>query len=81
MAIKKAAPMTAIKRALDDVRPQLQLDGGDVEFGSFDSKTGVLKVKFKGHCAHCPMSMITLQSGIGAYVMEKVKEVKQVISE
>lgn len=81
MTKTKISVVPAIKKALSQIRPQLQMDGGDVEFVSFDAKTGLLKVKLKGHCAHCPMSMITLQSGIGAAVMEKVKEVKKVISE
>ncbi len=80
MAAKKVSTITAIKQALAAIRPHLQMDGGDVDFVSFDVKTGTLKVKLLGHCAHCPMSLMTLQSGIGAAVMEKVMEVKKVIS-
>ena len=67
-----------IKKALDEVRPHLRMDGGDVQFVDFDEKTGLLKVKLKGACAHCAMSHITLQSGVGAAVMSKVPEVKKV---
>ena len=34
-----------IQKALAEIRPQLRMDGGDVEFVSFDSKSGILKVK------------------------------------
>ena len=69
-----------IKKVLDKVRPHLQMDGGDVEFVSFDEKTGVLEVKLKGACVGCPMSQITLQDGIGKMVKEEIKEVKEVIA-
>ena len=68
-----------IKKILDEVRPHLQMDGGDVEFVSFDEKTGELKLKLKGACHGCPMSMVTLQDGIGRTVMAKIPEVKKVI--
>ncbi len=66
-----------IKEALDEVRPHLQMDGGDVEFVSFDSSSGELKVRLQGACHGCPMSMMTLQNGIGMVVKEKVPEVKE----
>ncbi len=77
---KKITPATEIKKILDQIRPQLQMDGGDVEYVSFDKKNGVLKIRLLGHCAHCPMSSMTLQSGIGAAVIGKVKAVKKVIA-
>lgn len=69
-----------IKEALDEVRPHLQMDGGDVEFVSFDSESGELKVRLQGACHGCPMSMMTLQNGIGMVVKEKVPEVKELTS-
>lgn len=67
-----------IKAVLDEVRPHLQMDGGDVEFVAFDEATGELQVKLQGACHGCPMSAITLQNGIGHVVKEKVKEVKEI---
>lgn len=69
-----------IKEELEKVRPALQMDGGDVNFVSFDEKTGVLKVELVGHCAHCPMSQITLKQGIEAEIKAAVPEVKSVES-
>ncbi len=65
-----------IKKALDNVRPQLQADGGDVEFVSFEK--GTVKVRLQGHCAGCPMSMMTLKQGIENYLKNQVPEVKKV---
>ena len=56
------------------------MDGGDVEFVSFDEATGELKVKLQGHCANCAMSHITLQEGIGRIVKERVPEVKEIVN-
>lgn len=67
-----------IKKVLEEVRPHLQMDGGDVEFVSFDEALGLLKVRLQGHCQSCPMSEITLKEGIGRMVKEKVPAVKEV---
>ena len=80
MPEKKDQIIAKIEKALDEVRPHLRMDGGDVQFESFDAKTGLLLVRLKGACAHCAMSQITLQSGVGAAVMEKVPEVKKVMA-
>ncbi len=69
-----------IEEQLAKIRPQLQMDGGDVEFVSFDEETGVLKVKLQGACSGCPMSQITLQQGIGQMVKENVPEVKELVA-
>lgn len=69
-----------IKQALEKIRPSLLMDGGDVHFISFDEKSGVLKVELMGHCAHCPMSQITLKQGIEAEIKKAVKDVKEVIA-
>ena len=47
-----------IKKALEQVRPQLQADGGDIEYVGFDN--GIVKVKLKGSCSGCPMSTTTM---------------------
>jgi Fe-S cluster biogenesis protein NfuA len=69
-----------IIKALEKVRPQLQMDGGDVSFVEFDEKTGVVKVRLEGMCSHCPMSQITLKQGIAEEIVKEVPEVKDVVS-
>ena len=76
--VKKNNIEADIKKVLEKVRPSLQMDGGDVHFIGFDEKSGVLKVELMGHCAHCPMSTITLKQGIEAEIKAAVKEVKEV---
>jgi Fe-S cluster biogenesis protein NfuA len=65
-----------VQKALNDVRPQLQMDGGDVEL--VDIVDGVVKVKLKGHCAGCPMSQMTVKWGVEQYLKKKVPGVKAV---
>lgn len=67
-----------IKKIIEQIRPSLQMDGGDVQFVDFDIKSGLLKVELMGHCAHCPMSAITLGQGIKAEIMRSVPEVREV---
>ena len=55
---------------LDKVRPSLQADGGDIEL--VDVENDVVKVRLKGSCAGCPMSQMTLQWRVEAYIKQKV---------
>lgn len=65
-----------IAQALEEVRPHLQVDGGDVEL--VDVEDGVVKVRLKGSCAGCPMSQMTLKWGVENYLKKKVPGVKSV---
>ena len=67
-----------IERVLEEVKPYLQADGGDVELVSVEE--GVVKVRFLGGCSGCPFRVITLKTGIERYLKEKLPEVKEVIS-
>lgn len=69
-----------IEQALDAIRPQLQMDGGNVEFVAFDETTGELQVRMQGACHGCPMAQMTLQNGISLVVKEQVPEVKAVFA-
>jgi Fe-S cluster biogenesis protein NfuA len=69
---------TEVSQALEEVRPSLQVDGGDVEL--VDIEDGVVKVRLLGHCAGCPMSQMTLKMGIEGYLKKKVPGVKSVES-
>lgn len=65
--------------ALEKIRPQLLADGGDVELVSVE-QDGVVKVKLTGACGCCPMSQMTLKSGIERLIKKEVPEVKEVVS-
>ncbi len=67
-----------VQKALDQVRPMLQQDGGDVELVDVDEETGVVSVRLTGACKGCPMSQITLKAGIERYLKSEVAEVSSV---
>ncbi len=66
-----------VEAALDNVRPALQRDGGDVELVEV-TDDGVVKVRLTGACHGCPMAQMTLQMGIERVLKEAVPEVKTV---
>jgi Fe-S cluster biogenesis protein NfuA len=65
-----------VQAALDEIRPQIQLDGGDVELVGVEKST--VKVRLVGHCAGCPMSAMTLKNGVEALIKERVPEIQKV---
>ena len=67
-----------VKTALENVRPSLQADGGDVEFVSV-SDDGIVSVKLTGACGSCPMSQMTLKMGIESYLKKEIPEVSSVV--
>lgn len=67
-----------ITRVLDDLRPAIQADGGDVEFLGFDEEDGVVRVRLLGACESCPISMMTLKEGIERRLKDTVPGVRAV---
>ncbi len=67
-----------VEKALAQIRPSLQADGGDVEL--VDVKEGKVMVRLTGACGDCPMATMTLKLGIEQTLKEQVPEVKQVIA-
>nr|WP_320115722.1 NifU family protein [uncultured Desulfuromonas sp.] len=67
-----------IETVLDEVRPTLLADGGNVELVDV-SDDGVVSVKLVGACGSCPMSTVTLKMGIERILLEKVPGVKEVV--
>ncbi len=68
-----------VEKALEKVRPMLQADGGNVELIEVTSD-GVVKLKLKGSCGCCPMSSMTLKTGIERILKQEVPEIKEVIA-
>jgi Fe-S cluster biogenesis protein NfuA len=68
---------TEVRKALEDIRPTLQADGGDVELVEV-TEAGVVRVRLQGACQGCPMSQMTVKNGIERLLMEKVPGVKEV---
>ncbi|MDK9718198.1 MAG: NifU family protein [Trichlorobacter sp.] len=65
-----------VQAVLDQVRPMLQRDGGDVEL--IEVVDGIVKVKLQGACGSCPMSTMTLKMGIEKAIKEQIPEIIEV---
>ncbi len=65
-----------IEKALQEIRPALQADGGDVEL--VDVENEIVKVRLTGACGGCPMSQMTLKQGIEQHIRKTVPEIKSV---
>ena len=76
MIMTEVALEEKVRKALDEIRPRLQADGGDLGYVGMDD--GVVKVKLQGSCAGCPMSQMTIQWGVERYLKSKIPEVKSV---
>ena len=67
-----------VQDVLDQIRPGLQADGGDVELVAVEDD-GTVKVRLTGACAGCPMSTMTLKNGIERDLKDHIPEVKEVV--
>ncbi|MDD2866660.1 MAG: NifU family protein [Candidatus Omnitrophota bacterium] len=68
-----------VQEALNEVRPMLQADGGDVELVSA-TEDGKVTLRLTGACGSCPMSQMTLKMGVERILKKKVPEVKEVLA-
>jgi Fe-S cluster biogenesis protein NfuA len=67
-----------VKKVIEKIRPQLQMDGGDVELLEV-TEDGIVKVRLQGHCMGCAYAEQTLKLGIEKAIKQFVPEVKQVV--
>lgn len=68
-----------VKEVLDQIRPSLQADGGDVELVEV-TEDGVVKLRLTGACGTCPFAVMTLKGGIERILKREIPEVKEVQS-
>ncbi len=67
-----------VEEVLDKIRPQLMMDGGNVELVEVNG--GTVKVKLTGACGGCPMATITLKMGIEKTLKQEIPEIKEVVA-
>lgn len=68
----------AVEKALEDIRPALQADGGDIQLVNVED--GIVKVRLSGACGSCPMSQATMSLGVEKAIKRAVTGVKKVIA-
>ena len=68
-----------VKNVLEQIRPYLQADGGDVEYVNM-TPDNTVNIRLTGMCGSCPHSQMTLKNGIEAAVRRVLPEIKSVES-
>jgi Fe-S cluster biogenesis protein NfuA len=66
-----------VQAALAEIKPQIQVDGGDIELVAIEN--GTVKVRLKGACVGCPLSTLTLKQGVERFIKVKVPEIQGVV--
>ena len=67
-----------IENALEEIRPFLKNDGGNISLIGVEDNT--VKVKFEGACSKCTVNQMTLKSGVEMIIKKHVPEIQKVIS-
>ncbi len=73
----KSTLLSRIDKALEEVRPHLAVDGGNLEVVDLTDEL-VLRIKWLGNCENCSMSMFTLRAGIEHTIKKHVPEITKV---
>ncbi len=68
-----------VEKALEEIRPFLQSDGGDISLISIDDDKSV-KVKLEGACVGCSVNQMTLKSGVEMTIKKYVPQIEEVIN-
>lgn len=70
--------LNKIDQALEEIRPFLEEDGGNIEFVELNEE-GVIKVKFTGACSSCSLSDMTLRNGVETVLKKALPQIKKVV--
>lgn len=65
-----------IEKVLDQLRPNIQMDGGDISFVRFHD--GIVYVKLHGACTECALSTFTLKMGVEQALRDEISDVREV---
>ena len=68
-----------VEKALDEIRPFLQSDGGDISLISIDNDS-LVKVKLEGNCIGCSVNQMTLKSGVEMTIKKYAPQIEEVIN-
>jgi Fe-S cluster biogenesis protein NfuA len=66
-----------VKNVIDQIRPYLQADGGDIKFMEL-TEENVVNVELQGSCGSCPFSRMTLKNGVEEAVKRALPEIQSV---
>ncbi|WP_430411554.1 NifU family protein [Kordia sp.] len=70
----------SVEKALDEIRPFLQSDGGDIRLVGIENDNTLVKVQLEGACVGCSVNQMTLKSGVEMTIKKHVPQIEKVIS-
>ncbi len=69
-----------VEKALDEIRPFLQSDGGDISLLSIEENDTLVKVQLQGACVGCSVNQMTLKSGVEMTIKKYAPQIEQVLN-
>ncbi len=69
-----------VQKALDEIRPFLQSDGGDISLLDIDEKENLVKVQLEGACVACSVNHMTLKTGVEMTIKKYAPQIQKVIN-
>ncbi len=76
--MEKSQIYQKVEEVIEQIRPYLQDDGGDIELVELTDDLTV-KVKLRGACGTCPYSLMTLKNGVEEAIKRVIPEIKEVV--
>lgn len=78
MSIESREELTSkVKNVIEQIRPYLQADGGDIHFLEL-TEDNVVNVDLQGSCGSCPFSRMTLKNGVEEAMRKAIPQIKSV---
>ena len=75
--IKSEELVKRVETSLDNIRPYLEADGGNVRVLEI-TKDYVVRLEFMGNCGNCPMSTMTFKAGVEEAIRKSVPEIRSI---
>lgn len=69
-----------VVQALDEIRPFLQRDGGDISLVEIDEEENIVKVQLEGNCVSCSINSMTLKAGVEMTIKKYAPQITKVIN-
>jgi len=79
MTQNKTDLLKRVNHTIDQLRPYLQSDGGDIEVLEITDEN-IVKVRLQGACENCKFSFYTLKAGVEQAIIKEIPEIMQVIA-
>ena len=69
-----------VEKALEEIRPFLRNDGGDISLIEIDEQANVVRVRLEGACVGCSVNQMTLKSGVEMTIKKYAPQIEKVIN-